>query len=368
MRLVDWLNRKDPKRQLRIGETVPFDLAQNGNSITIKGEGFEIYFAVEGIELPSGTDATFAVWALLPVAMEEGFNLHINRPIDPLVASNAALLSQIWEMWVPSRYRSISVTGDGNWSRAKRTRLPLIQLFSGGIDSTFAILKNRDPQHRVVATVCGIDRVNEANFSSLISKTETVLRHLDCRRIIVCTDAKHGSSSLTHGLTLASCLFLLSDLFETGALAADWTHAADMAVFPWGSNHVTNQYFTGSDFAVRTVDAEVGRTEKIAAVVEAGIDLHSLSFCRKLSVIPANCGTCTKCIRTKAMFLVATGGIPEVFLDNTFDERLMKKLIGRRNERVELFDLYSYAKNHRLLGRIPGLADLVEECRRAQTA
>jgi hypothetical protein len=361
--LRDLFGRREHERPQRVGETVAFDVVQERNRILVEGDGFHIYFAVEGIELPSGTDASFAVWALLPAAMEEGFSLHFNQPIDPQVAANAERISHIWEMWVPSRYRSINVGGKGTWSRPQRTRLPRTQLYSGGIDSTFAILRNRDAQkHGFVTTICGIDNINEDNCGSLVAKTESLLQALNYRRIIVRNNAQHQPVWLTLGFTMASCLFLLGDLFEQGTLAADGTRAYEMAAFPWGTNHVTNEYLAGSDFAVRTV-AEVGRIEKIVTLIEAGIDLHSLSFCREPHAIPANCGACAKCTRTKAMFLIATGGIPEIFIDNSFDERRMRKLIKRRDERADLFEIYFYAKSHGSLGKIPCLVDLIEECR-----
>ena len=298
------------------------------------------------------------------MAMEEGFNLHINRPIDPLVVSNAERLSQIWEMWLPNRYRSIGVSGRGEWSRTQGARLPRAQLFSGGIDSTFSLLSNRDRQKLGFAvTACGIDKVDHKNLAELIAKTEPVLQTLNYKRIVVSNNVKRHPSSITHAFTLSSSLFLLSDLFEEGTLSSDWTHASDMVVHPWGNNHITNEYFVGSDFRVRTLDGTIGRTQKIAAITAAGIDLHYLSFCRNSKVIPLNCGTCTKCIRTKAMFLVATDSIPEIFIDNSFDESLMSKLVGRRNERVELFDLYFYAKRHGSLSKIPGLSAIIEQCR-----
>ena len=136
MGFSEWLGWRERGRPSRRGETVTFEVTQEGDSVTIQADGIDIYFAVEGISLPSGTDPSFVVWGLLPWAMEEGFNLHINRPIDPQVAANAERLSQIWEMWVPSRYRSIGVSGQGEWSRAQRSRLPQVQLFSGGVDLT----------------------------------------------------------------------------------------------------------------------------------------------------------------------------------------------------------------------------------------
>jgi hypothetical protein len=345
--------------------SISFELVQDGNAVALQaGDGISLHFSVEGISLPAEADRSFAVWALLPMAMEEGFNLHFNHPIDPKVATNAEHLSQIWEMWMPSRYRSIRVSGQGNWSRPQRDRLPQVQLFSGGVDSTFSILTNRDAQNPgFVATVCGIDKIKEIHVAGLAEKTDPILEALGYHRILIRTDAKRQPNWLTHGFTLASCLFLLGDLFERGTIAADWTHASDLAMHPWGNNHVTNTFFAGSDFFVESIGAESGRTEKIAAIVRAGIDPHWLTFCRERKVIPSNCGMCNKCIRTKAMFLVATGSIPDIFVDASFDESLMRRLIEQRNERVELFDLYFYAKEHGALGKIPNLVELIDECR-----
>ena len=352
-------------RQLpsRIGQSIEISVAQDGNRFSIRGDGIDIYFSVEGPSLPSGTDPSFAVWGLLPRAMEEGIDLCFDRPIDPQVAANAERVSQIWEMWVPSRYRSISVKGTGEWSRPKRSRLPRACLYSGGVDATFSILRNGGETKQGFAVTTCVHKVDEDNISELITKTEPFLENIGYERIVIRTNVKWRQSSLSHGFTLASALFLLSDLFEEGTLAADCDAEADMVIFPWGSNHLTNQYFRGSDFFVNTLDADVGRTEKLAKIVNAGVYLNYLSFCTKKSAIPSNCGRCNKCIWTKAMFLVVTGSIPEIFIDNSFDEATLNGLIGSRIEQVDLFDLYRYAKSHGYTGRIPSLPDLVEKCR-----
>jgi hypothetical protein len=364
MRVLKWF------RPLQLpaprGKTISFDVTQNGSRVDIQGDGIDVYFAAEGdIALPPRVDASFAVWALLPRAMEEGFNIYLNRPIDPQVAANAERLSQVWEMWVPEHYHSVHVHGQGEWTRTPRSRLPLVQLYSGGIDSTFSILKNQNQKNRgFVATICGFDKVKQANFSRLIAKTDPLVRGLNYDRLLIHNNVKHNKSfSLTHGLTLASSLFFLSDLFEEGTIAADSTYAQEFLMWPWGNNHITNGYFVGSKFAVRTAGAEVERTEKIASIARAGIDLQSLSFCREKNAVPSNCGICNKCITTKAMFLIATGSIPQIFMDNSFDERPLKRLLDVRRERVAVFDMYFYAKSHGLLDRIQSLVGLVEECR-----
>ena len=345
-------------------QTIAFDVAQDGNRIDIQSDGLDACFAVEGISLPPNADPSFAVWGLLPLAMEEGFDLRINQPIDPKVAANAEHLSRIWEMWVPSRYQSVKVSGGDGWSEAQRPRLPLVQLFSGGVDSTFSVLRNQDPAgNGFAATVCGVDRIEEGNLARLIDKTEPLLKSLGYRRIIIRNNVHREPSALTHGFTLTSSLFLLSGLFAEGTIAADSTDAEDMGTFPWDTNHVTNEYFAGSDFSVRTIGADVRRTEKIAAIAAAGLDLHSLSFCRNRNMLPANCGTCRKCTRTKAMFLVATGSIPNIFVDSSFNATLMKRTFQKYSDRVHLFDIYFQAKDRGIENEVPGLAALIDKYR-----
>jgi hypothetical protein len=296
--------------------------------------------------------------------MEEGFDIHIDRPIDPVVADNAKILSQIWEMWVPESYHSINVYGKGEWRRAPRTRLPRVDLFSGGIDSTFCLLANRDAARSgFAATICGFDKIRARNFTQLIAKTDPIVKGLNCERISIENNVKHKRFSLTHGLTLASSLFFLSDLFEQGTIAADQTHAQDFNVWPWGSNHLTNERFVGSDFIVRSVGAEKTRTEKVAVIAKSGIDLQSLSFCREPDVVPSNCGLCDKCITIKAMFLVTTGTIPSICVDNSFYERSLRRLLTYGSGRIDVFDMYFYAKNNGFLERLKSLPALIEECR-----
>jgi hypothetical protein len=256
------------------------------------------------------------------------------------------------------------VYGKGDWMRAPQTRLPRVDLFSGGIDSTFSLLTNRDAKRRgFTATICGFDKIKDRNFIPLVAKTDSILKNLNYERILIQNNIKHKRFSLTHGLTLAGSLFLLSDLFEQGTFAADQTHAQDFNVWPWGSNHLTNGRFVGSDFIVRAVGAERTRTEKVAVIAKSGIDLQSLSFCREPGAVPSNCGACDKCITIKAMFLVVTGTIPQIFVDNSFHERRLRRLLNYGSGRIDVFDMYFYAKEHGFLERMPNLVALVEESR-----
>lgn len=374
VRLPAWLQTKTkPKKAKsfdkpavgrRKGETISVDVVQEGNRIDIRADGIDLYFAVEGISLPPKAEPTFAIWALLPWAMEEGCDLHINQPIDPLVAANAEHLSRIWEMWVPGRYRSVKVSGGAGWKRAKRDRHPVVQLFSGGVDSTFALLEQQDSNpHKFAATVCGIDQIDDDNLSLLISKTEPSLQRLGYQRLLVRTNVHREPFAYTNGLALAASAFLLSDLFEAGSIAADLTRWEEMAVFPWGANSVTNAYFAGADFSVKTVGGKATRADKIFALLDAGFDPNWLSFCRNRKVLPGNCGVCRKCVKTKAMLLLATGKFPDIFVDGRFDEALVMDSLGNYSDRIQVFDIYFKAMDRGMLDRIPGLATVIDTYR-----
>ena len=372
MKYASWLKPKkrehsrnaEPRRR---GETVTFDVVQTGNTLKVDGCDIHLSFAVQGVDLPE-VDPSFAVWALLPRAMEGGFNIKINRPTDPNLTANAERLSQIWEMWVPSRYRSIGVRGTGEWSRTQGSRLPRVDLYSGGVDSTYALLQFSDSKKRGHAlTVEGLDYQDNwqgaTKLAKLIAKTDPLLEQLNYQRIVIRTNASRRPQALTHGFTLASCLFLLSDLFEVGTIAADRTPAQDMLTFPWGTNHITKEYFIGSDFSMQTV-FETSRVEKLAAIGASKIGLPFLSFCREHDTIPANCGLCIKCIRTKAMLMAAIGYLPGIFIDNTFNEQLFRNIdLNSGRERAHVLSLYVYAKQRMRLDAVPGLLPLVQRCR-----
>jgi len=114
---------------------------------------------------------------------------------------------------------------------------------------------------------------------------------------------------------------------------------------------------------VGSVGDDVSRTEKVAAIVEREIDSSALSFCRQAGWMPDNCGVCAKCIRTKAMFLVVTGAVPDIFANKSLDKGLMQSLSVKGHERPHIFDLYFYAKERGLLNTVPGLLELVDHYR-----
>ena len=85
----------------------------------------------------------FAVWFFLPVAMKNGVNLHIEGEGAKSTVENARRMSEIWEYWLPTHFSSVEISFDRYRENSHRTYTGSEEIcfYSGGIDSTYTILK-----------------------------------------------------------------------------------------------------------------------------------------------------------------------------------------------------------------------------------
>ena len=128
-------------------------------------------------------------------------------------------------------------------------------------------------------------------------------------------------------------------------------------VFPWGTNSITNELFSGSNFKLNNQNLDLTRIQKIEEIANNELVLNSIVFCSDSRFRPNNCGRCNKCIRTKMMFLIQTGYIPEIFIDNSFTEIHIKALdFKKRSEIAFIGDVINTSKqnkNSELLLNLP---------------
>jgi hypothetical protein len=70
-----------------------------------------------------------------------------------------------------------------------------------------------------------------------------------------------------------------------------------------------------------------------------------LTFCVDYKSRPENCGACTKCQRTKLMFLARTGTVPDIFMDKSIPFDWLRALQFEKSERqgIYLFDIINVA-------------------------
>lgn len=354
-----------------------FHVERHDSLVQIVGNRAKIVFEVSHPEMLAD-DVTFAAWALLPVAMSSGQEVIIDGPGDAITEQNARQLSQIWAHWSPELFRPASVKFTSHHHRgavddpAGATDL---LLFSGGVDSTYNLLRrHRDGLKQSLLTLRGLDyRVDdEPRFAQMVEKTESIVALSGSSRHYVATNAysfyrRFGVSDagLTHGFVLASALFLMGRGARVGEISADYARHQEFIVAPWGTNSLTNELFASSTFRMHTECLDVTRSQKMKALYGSPEALASLSFCKDYSSRPHNCGVCSKCVRTKYMFLAATGNLPDIFADNAISPNLIKTIdLGKRSEKAFFLDLAMCAEENGTTSLIPGLGKRYEALRK----
>lgn len=344
------------------------DIARDRNKFEVRYGGGAIYLEASGFDPAPDTPADFALWLMLPLAMRAGGRLHIRASVDPVSLSNARALVRIWTMWLPEVYRPIEVSAENERTAASSPAASAsVLLFSGGVDSTYALLSEKDSKTITHAlTVHGLDYSDNDDelFRKLREKTRPLLQRYSVTPLSIRTNAGRQvrQLGLTHGFVLASCLFLCAGRFASGLLAADITPAQDMMAFPWGTNHVTNGFYASSQFRMETVSQHATRIQKLAHILGDATALHAVSFCSVKKMRPDNCGVCPKCLRTKAMLLALMGSVPDIFLDRRVTAEHVRKLdVSSPAAYKHYFEILEVARARGFLDRIPGLERHVAE-------
>ena len=310
----------------------------------------------------------FAIWASLPIAMRYGGVLQINGATSAIAREKAEQLSVIWSTWMPKTFRPVRVTSAGFADAGAGSSDRALMLYSGGVDSTFALkryVEEGNPKPDLL-TIHGMDycREDHERFEKLKKRTERFREIYAGENIEVRSNAasimRHFgvSPSIGHGFQLFSTLFLFDAAYGCGLISADFTTSQDYLTVPWGTNSLTNSLFQGSRMHIDTLSNDITRGEKLRQLYSDNLALNTLSFCTNYSVRPDNCGTCSKCVRTKAMFHAAGLEIPDIFLISGFDANDLRFLdLTKPIENVFCTDVLELARQSGRLGDFKLIAD-----------
>ena len=331
----------------------PTTQLENPGTVVLLVRGKEIYFEPSSWVNPS---CDFAIWAALPIAMRFGGELHINGSTSELSRRNAEKLSLIWSTWLPKKFQPVQVSSQGFPDVVPKVSDKSLMLFSGGVDSTFALkdwATNHDTKPDLI-TIHGMDyhRDDSERFKKLMAQTEACRGRYGNENFEVRSNAaaimrKFGvSSAIGHGFQLFATLFLFDDSHDLGLIASDFTSQQDYLTIPWGTNSLTNQYFQGNRMGVRTLSLDKTRSQKIRALASDELALGSLSFCKNYNIRPRNCGTCSKCVRSKAMFHAAGVSVPDIFMIPEFEESDLRFLdLSKPSETAFAMDVLDMASS-----------------------
>lgn len=311
----------------------------------------------------------FAIWLFLPVAMRTGQALHVEGEGSEETVRNAGRIAESWESWMPHHFNSVEASFDVVSRRppGETARRRSLCLYSGGIDSTHALLsRHRNGERQTVLTVHGMDYrlEDEQKFDALKSKIAPFSRLVGDGHIFVRTDAYatyrkynvnlRDAPHVSHIFALAGCTFLFSERYENVFIASDCRLDQQFRTPPWGSNSVTNAYFDDGCTRLATLDDHLTRTEKMPLILSSAEALSSVSFCNNYRTRPDNCGRCDKCIRTKLMFFVACGTVPDIFSDSSIPSDWHRHFdLATEYQRVMLLDILTCAKRTSRFAQVP---------------
>jgi len=321
----------------------------------------------------------FAVWLFLPIAMRLNADLHIEGSGTSTTIANAIKMSQIWSSWMPSHFNAVQVTfndllsPDSSMENYKEETLCF---YSGGIDSTYCISKRSEYDNASsLLTVQGMDYSynDKSQFNYFIEKTAPFANLYGNKRLFVKTNAYNIYNSyrvntkrnhVSHIFALAACGFLYSGYYKKIIIAADYRLDQQFLVYPWGSNSATNFLFDDGITSLITENDDITRSDKMPFLMKSDTTLQSLTFCVDIKSRPYNCGVCSKCTRTKLMFLASTGVVPEIFTTKDISEDAFKTFnINKTSEQAFIMDLYYCAENNGRLNLIPTLESFVKKIR-----
>ncbi len=328
---------------------------------------------ITGLQDDQGMD--FVAWYFMPIAMKLNRRLVIMGPGSLDTVKNAEFMSAIWETWLPGHFHKIDVRFDSENDLirpASASDNGDLAFYSGGIDSTFSLLRRKAAgKQQDVLTVHGMDyKVKDhEKFDAMIEKTDAFAKTVAKKRITLKSDAYQiydsvycnpKGSHVTHIFSLAGAAFLHGN-YSRYLISSDYRLDQQFLVFPWGSNSATNRYFSDGRRHLLTLDDEFSRSDKLERIIALPEALSSVTFCVNYKARPENCGQCSKCVRTKIMFLTRIGYVPDVFLDNAVPDDwldLMDLTTGK--DRAFLADILSSAEVFQTAGRIPNFEQAVQ--------
>lgn len=331
---------------------------QGGRYVAVTSDAFQINLEIFAEDLPPSTSNDFALWLTLPIAMREGRALVIDGPVSGEALHNAQHLAEVWAFWLPTLFEPVPIRASLVAPPAPcSVGAPRLMCFSGGMDSTFALVRHVETtgEKPALLTIQGMDYQpgDDDRFARLMDKTADTRATYGQRTVNIRSNAASVmrrfdiNPDIGFAFNAFACLFLVQNHFSGGMIAADNPLHIEFLRMPYGSNSLSNAMFDNGVFQVETLGLDAARSEKAEFLASRPVPLTSLSFCKDYGIRPQNCGLCSEFIRAKALFYAATGAVPEIFLVNGFRMEVLAALeADKLNFHVVGVDILASARKH----------------------
>lgn len=251
---------------------------------------------------PSG-DAEIAL-NLIP-AMRVGGEVSVESA-SPRLLANVSEIQKIFRCWDPT-LNEVRVTA-GATTRDERVGDRVAAFFSGGVDSFYTTLRNREEITDLIF-LHGFDfSLDQSQVRRRASRAaREVAAALRKNLIEVETDYRDHVGSflhwrLLHGAALAVVALLLQRSVRRLLIAS--THSYRRLI-PFGSHPLLDPLWSTEGIEIVHDGADSVRPQKVAYLAESSVAMRHLRVCWQNTDGEYNCGRCAKCLRTMVNLRVA---------------------------------------------------------------
>ncbi|WP_181309520.1 hypothetical protein [Nocardioides campestrisoli] len=247
-------------------------------------------------------EATPWLAATVPVSMRSGASLRIDGQVDALAVSNSHRASALMAGW----FKELKPLEGISCDPAPKPLPPAEGvgcLFSGGVDSFYSVLRNRDRiSHLIFVSGFDIALTDE----ELIARTLRELRQAASALALPLVEIRTNLKSLGdeesllwgkhyHGAALGAIAQFLAPTIGTVIVPSSYSFAD---LHPWGSHPELDPLWSSARVTLEHDGVEKTRPEKVSLLSKHQVALDHLRVCYRNPEGAYNCGKCEKCIRT----------------------------------------------------------------------
>jgi lipid II:glycine glycyltransferase (peptidoglycan interpeptide bridge formation enzyme) len=272
-------------------------------TITLSGRGLgdrarAVYFKTsESI----GREEDFLLPLTLPLAMITDSRLKLPGRVSSRLLSSLPKLQDMFHLWGTvnwgAQYQRIAIDVEAQGTGTKPA-LGVACFFSGGVDSFYTLLKNRNKvTHLIFVHGFDITLANRSLRAQASHAAREVARELGKNLIEVETDLRSFSDSLVdwdlyHGAALASVGLLFQHLFREVLIPSTATYAE---LYAWGSHPLLDPLWSTDLTSFDHHGCEATRADKSALISNSETAMRWLRVCWVNPSSAYNCGRCEKC-------------------------------------------------------------------------
>lgn len=231
-----------------------------------------------------------AMYSNLPIKLDD------ELLVSPLLLSRLEQLQDIYCSWNLDLHK-ISI--NGGTKKAPTSKKGSVSFYSGGVDGGYSFCRHQNEISHLI-TLAGFDVIHAKDqWPNLVTKNALFAKKKGIKLIDINSNIRSFGESrkisiyFLHGLILAGVALMLG--FEKTFIPTSLTYDE---LFPWGSHPITDPLWGIEKREIVHDGADCSRSNKIKFISQFPEVLDNLQVC--WGNIDHNCGSCSKCLRTRA--------------------------------------------------------------------